>query len=451
MAKAEKIPPQSIEAEENVLGALLINPHVIPRIVEILSSPDIFYDPAHGQIYASILDLFNNTRPIDIITVSEDLNTKGLLKSVGGRAKINDLALHVVTTANAEYYAKIVAEKSSLRDLINAGADIVEMAYEEGQTGTVLELAEQAIFSIAQKRTKSDLIHIKDIVGDSYEQIEHRYNNSGELAGISSGFYDLDNITFGFQKSDLIILAARPSMGKTAFALNIAQHVGVKEKKPVLVFSLEMKKDQLVQRMLCSEAEIDSSRLKSGRMQANDWIALSEAMGSLSEAPIYIDDTPGLTITDLRAKCRRLSMKTGQIGLVIIDYLQLMEGTVKAGNDNRVQVISAISRGLKGIAREIDVPVLALSQLSRDIEKRTDKSPMLSDLRESGSIEQDADIVMFIHREEYYDKDNSSPENKGKAEVVIAKQRNGAIGKVELLFQSSITKFKNKAVRTEVF
>lgn len=442
-----KLPPQSIEAEESVLGAMLVNPLVVPRIAELLSS-EMFYDPAHVEIYASIMELFNTSRPVDIITVSEDLNSKDKLKIVGGRAKINSLATNVVTTANAEYYAKIVAEKASLRALINAGSDIVEMAYEEGAIGDVLELAERSIFEIAQNRTKSDLVHIKDIVGESYEQIDARYHNSDELSGVSTGFYDLDAMTSGLQKSDLIILAARPSVGKTTFAMNIAQNVGVLAKKPVLVFSLEMKKDQIVRRMLCSQAEIDMSRLNSGRMQNKDWVDLSEAMGVLAEAPIYIDDTPVLTITDLRAKCRKAAMKLGDIGLVVIDYLQLMEGTQKGGGaDNRVNVISAISRGLKGIAREVDVPIIALSQLSRDIEKRQDKKPMLSDLRESGSIEQDADIVMFIHREDYYGRENVEVENRGKAEIIIAKQRNGQVGSVELLFQANITKFKNKAVR----
>jgi len=442
-----KLPPQSIEAEESVLGAMLVNPLVVPRIAELLSA-EMFYDPAHVEIYASIMELFNTSRPVDIITVSEDLNSKDKLKIVGGRAKINSLATNVVTTANAEYYAKIVAEKASLRALINAGSDIVEMAYEEGAIGDVLELAERSIFEIAQNRTKSDLVHIKDIVGESYEQIDARYHNSDELSGVSTGFYDLDAMTSGLQKSDLIILAARPSVGKTTFAMNIAQNVGVLAKKPVLVFSLEMKKDQIVRRMLCSQAEIDMSRLNSGRMQNKDWVDLSEAMGVLAEAPIYIDDTPVLTITDLRAKCRKAAMKLGDIGLVVIDYLQLMEGTQKGGGaDNRVNVISAISRGLKGIAREVDVPIIALSQLSRDIEKRQDKKPMLSDLRESGSIEQDADIVMFIHREDYYGRENVEVENRGKAEIIIAKQRNGQVGSVELLFQANITKFKNKAVR----
>ncbi len=444
----EKLPPQSIEAEENTIGAMLANPHVIARVAEVLH-PEMFYDPALGIIYSSILSLFNNSKPVDIVTVSDDLDKKGELNKVGGRARISSLATSVITTANAEYYAKIVEEKSSLRELINTGADIVKMAYEESSQ-SVLELAQQAIFSIAQKHIKSDLIHVGDIVNETFEQIMQRSENSEELLGVSTGFYDLDKLTSGFQKSNLIIIAARPAMGKTAFALNIAQHVGLNLKKPVLIFSLEMSKDQLVQRMLCSEAEIDSNRIRSGKLQANDWNVLSDAMGKFFDAPIYIDDSSSLSITDLRAKCRKQAMKLGDIGLILIDYLQLMEGSSKGNSadaNNRVNVISAISRGLKGIAREINAPVVALSQLSRDIEKRNDKAPMLSDLRESGSIEQDADVVMFIHRDEYYDKEGENPENKGKAKIIVAKQRNGSTGPIDLLFQANITKFKNKAIK----
>lgn len=442
----EKLPPQSIEAEENVIGAMLVNPVVTSRIAEILR-PDMFYDPALGKIYSCILDLFNTSKPVDIVTVSDELDKKNCLNEVGGRARVSSLALDVVTTANAEYYARIVEEKASLRELINAGSDIVKMSYEESAQD-VLEIAEQAIFSIAQKHTKSDLVHIKDIVNETYERIEQRYSNNDELVGVSSGFYDLDAKTSGFRKSNLIILAARPSMGKTAFALNIAQHVGLNLKKPVLIFSLEMSKEELVQRMLCSEAEIDAQRINTGKLQANDWVSLSEAMGKFYDAPIFIDDCPVLTITDLRAKCRKKAMQVGEIGLIVIDYLQLMEGSTKGGNDaNRVNVLSAISRGLKGIARDINAPIIALSQLNRDVEKRNDKIPMLSDLRESGSIEQDADIVMFIHRDDYYDKEGENLENKGKAKIIIAKQRNGATGTIELLFQANITKFKNKTIR----
>ncbi len=443
----DKLPPQSVEAEESVIGALLVNPVSITRVVESLK-PEHFYKPAHRTIYSTVVELFNKSEPIDVVTVSESLRDKDQLEKTGGRAYINDLALSVVTTANIEYYAKIISEKSMLRELINAGSEIVAMAYDEGTTESTLDSAEQMIFAIAQQRASEDLIHIKDIVLSSYNQIEERYNNRDELVGVPSGFYDLDRMTAGFQKSDLIILAARPSMGKTAFCLNIAQEVGVKNKKPVAIFSLEMSKEQLVQRMLCSEAEIDSNRLRTGHMQSDDWGRLTNAMGALAEAPIFIDDTAGATIMDIRAKSRRLSMEFGGLGLVVIDYLQLMEGSGK-GRGDRVQEISAISRGLKSIAREIKAPVMALSQLSRAVESRQSKKPMLSDLRESGSIEQDADIVMFIYRDEYYDPENT--ENKGKAEIIIAKQRNGPVGSVELLFQSNITKFKNPTTSTQVF
>ncbi|MFA6989841.1 MAG: replicative DNA helicase, partial [Candidatus Gastranaerophilaceae bacterium] len=295
----EKLPPQSIEAEENVLGAIMVNSLVLIRIVEMLK-PASFYKPAHREMYSAMIELFNKNQPIDVVTVSEYLRDKGKLELAGGRAYINDLALSIVTTANVDYYAKIIEEKSILRELINAGSEIVQMAYDEGSTDAVLDVAEQTIFSISQKKTRDDLTPLKDLVLASYEQIEHRYNNRDELIGVPSGFYDLDNLTAGFQKSDLIILAARPAMGKTAFCLNIAQHVGVREKKPVAVFSLEMAKSQLVQRMLCSEAEIDTNRLRTGHMQSEDWASLSKAMGQLADAKIFIDDSPGAGVMDIR-------------------------------------------------------------------------------------------------------------------------------------------------------
>ena len=445
IVKHEKLPPQSLDAEEAVLGALLVNPMAVNRIVESLK-PNYFYKKANSNIYAAILELYNNSEPIDVVTVSEHLRDADKLEMVGGRAYINDLALSVVTTANIEYYAKIVQEKSVLRELINAGAEIVKQAYDEGSSEGTLDFAEKTIFAIAQSKTSTDLVHIKELVLPSYNMIEHRYNNRDEIIGVPSGFIDLDNMTAGFQPSDLIILAARPSMGKTALCLNIAQEVGIRRKLPVAIFSLEMSKEQLVQRMLCSEAEIDSNRLRTGHMQSDDWSRLTKAMGSIAEAPIFIDDTAGCSIMDLRAKCRRLTMEQGDLGLIIIDYLQLMEGT---GKGDRVQEISAISRGLKSIAREMKAPVIALSQLSRAVESRTIKKPMLSDLRESGSIEQDADIVMFIYREDYYDPENT--EKKGKAEIIIAKQRNGPVGSVELLFQPNITRFKNPTQHTVTF
>ncbi len=444
-----RMPPQSIEAEEAVIGALLVNPNALTRVVETLKAEN-FYKPAHRELYAGILELFNKNEPIDIVTVSEHLRDKDKLDKAGGRAYINDLALSVVTTANIEYYAKIISEKSILRELINAGTEIVSMAYEEGTTETTLDSAEKLIFDIAQKKTSSDLVPVKDLVVPSYEQIEYRYNHKNEMIGVPTGFYDLDNLTAGLQKSDLVILAARPSMGKTAFCLNMAQNIGIKKKIPVAIFSLEMSKEQLAQRMLCSQAELDSNRLRTGHMQSEDWAKLTTAMGQLADAPIFIDDTPGLNVLDIRAKCRRLCMENNDLGVVIIDYLQLMEGTGKSrGSLDRVQEISAISRGLKNLARELKVPVLALSQLSRAVESRQIKKPMLSDLRESGSIEQDADIVMFIYRDEYYNPENV--ESKGKADIIVAKHRNGPVGNIELIFQSNITKFKNKTSKVELF
>ncbi len=443
--KIQRIPPQNVDAEEAILGAVLTNPVCFNKIADMLTAKS-FYKPANRFIYEAVVNLFTRNQAIDIVTVSEALNEAGKLDMVGGRAYINDLALNVTTTANIEYYAKIVQEKSIKRELINAGSEIVEMAYDNASTTTTLDNAEKLIFNIAQQKASSDLISVKDLVLTSYEQISYRYEHRDELLGVPTGFYDLDAMTSGLQKSDLIILAARPSMGKTAFALNIAQNVGLKAKKPVAIFSLEMPKEQLVQRMLCSEAEVDSQKLKTGNMQAKDWEKLTTAMNYFADAPIFIDDCAGASVMDIRAKCRRLAMEQKELGLVVIDYLQLMEGT--GNGDDRNQQISGISRGLKGLARELGVPVIALSQLSRAVEQRTDKKPMLSDLRESGAIEQDADIVMFIYRDEYYNKEDT--ENRGKAEVIIAKHRNGAVGSIDLLFQGSITKFKN-ITKTNVF
>lgn len=434
-----KMLPQSIEAEEAVLGAILVNPASLGKIVEFLK-PESFYKPAHKMIYEVALELFRKSEPIDIVTVSEFLRNKDELEKVGGRAYINDLALNVVTTANVDYYAKIIREKEIKRALINAGSEIVSMSYESDDTGRVLDDAQKLIFNIAAQKDTTDLVSIQDLVVTSYEQIEYRFYNQDELTGVTTGYYDLNNMTSGLQKSDLIILAARPSMGKTAFALNLAQNVAMYGNKGVAIFSLEMSKQQLVTRMLCAESEVDTQRIKSGHMQPKDWEKLMEAMERLSDARIYIDDTAGVTATDIKAKCRRLMMEEKELGLIVIDYLQLMEG---GGNPNdRNQQISAISRSLKGLARELDVPIIALSQLSRGVEARTDKRPMLSDLRDSGAIEQDADIVMFIYRDEYYNKDDVN--NKGKAELILAKHRNGPTGTIELLFQGNITKFKNK-------
>ncbi len=442
--------PQNIEAEEAVLGAILVNPQVITKVVESLK-PESFYKPAHRYVYEAMLQLFNQNERIDIVSVSDVLNYASKLESVGGRAFVNDLSYRTITTANIEYYAKIVQEKAIKRALINAGSEIVSFGYDVKTIDESLDSAERLIFDIASRKVSSDLVHVKNLVMDTYEKIEYRYEHKDELLGVRTHYYELDTMTSGLQKSDLVILAARPSMGKTALALNMAANVAIKEKIPVAVFSLEMSKEQLMQRMLCSEAEVDTQRLKTGNMQSKDWEKLANAMNEFSQAPIYIDDTSGCTLTDIRAKCRRLKMEEKNLGLIVIDYLQLMES---GGKDDRMQQISAISRGLKTLARELDVPVIALSQLSRAVEGRTDKRPMLSDLRESGAIEQDADIVMFIYRDEYYrkndDEEQNSAHTKGESEIIIAKHRNGPVGMVKLLFQGNITKFKNP-IKTNAF
>lgn len=444
--------PQNIDAEEAILGAILVNPNCMNKVVEHLK-PESFYKPAHRYVYEAMLELYNSEDKLDIVTVSDVLNMNQKLELVGGRAFINDLSYKTITTTNVEYYAKIVQEKAIKRSLINAGSEIVSAGYDLNPVEESLEQAEKLIFDIASQKASNSLTPIRNLVYDTYEELEERANNQGKLTGIPTGFYDLDTLTNGLQKSDLIILAARPAMGKTAFALNIVQNVALRANTPVAVFSLEMSKKQLVQRLLASEAEVDTQRLKTGTLNSKDWNALAKASNSISEAPIYIDDTAGCTITDLRAKCRRLAMSEKNLGLIVIDYLQLIEGT---GREDRMQQISSISRGLKILAKELNVPIIALSQLSRAVESRNDKRPMLSDLRESGSIEQDADIVMFIYREDYYKNANEDEEvaekasNKGKATIIIAKHRNGPVGDVDLLFQGSITKFKNQ-IKTDVF
>ncbi len=442
--EVSQLMPQNIEAEEAILGAILVNPVCLTKVVEYIK-PESFYKPAHRYVYEAMIQLFNSNERIDIVSVSDVLNFNSKLELVGGRAFINDLSYKTITTSNIEYYAKLVQEKAMKRALINAGSEIVTSGYDLTSIEESLDYAERLIFDLASKKVTSELTHVKDLVLNSYEKIEYRYKHKDELIGVDTGFYDLNAMTSGLQKSDLIILAARPSMGKTAFALNIAQNVALRAKKAVAIFSLEMSKDQLMQRMLCSEAELDTQRLRTGNMQQKDWDKLAVAMNSFAEAPIYIDDTAGCNLTDLRAKCRRLAMSEKELGLIVIDYLQLMEGS---GKEDRMQQISTISRGLKTLARELNVPIIALSQLSRAVESRTDKRPMLSDLRESGAIEQDADIVMFIYRDEYYKKSEEEDDaqraaNKGEAEIIIAKQRNGPVGTVKLLFQGSITKFKN--------
>lgn len=432
-----RIPPQNVEAEQSVLGSMLLDKEVVPTIFEILKSED-FYRQDHKEIYEAIMDLFEKADPIDLVTVADQLKLRGSLDAVGGLEYLTNIATAVPTTANAKHYAKIVEEKSILRRLIKVSSDIVNMGYEAAEeVSYVLDRAEQNIFDILQKRNKQGFSHIKDVLMDAYTKLEELYNNKGFITGIPSGFTDLDHKTAGFQNSDLILVAARPAMGKTSFVMNIAAFAAIYKKVPVAVFSLEMSKEQLVNRMLCCEAMVDSQRMRTGRLEDDDWKKLARATGPLSEAPIYIDDTPGTSVMDIRAKCRRLKLEKN-LGLVVIDYLQLMQGRGK--NDNRQQEISEISRSLKILAKEIHVPVITLSQLSRAPEQRTDHRPILSDLRESGAIEQDADLVMFLYRDDYY---NEESEKKNVAEVIISKHRNGSTGTVELRWFGEYTKFGN--------
>jgi len=433
-----RIPPQSIEAEQSVLGSMLIDKEVIPIVMEILK-PEDFYRPDHREIYDVIIELFDRAQPIDLITVSERLKLHGKLELTGGLEYLSNIATAVPTTANVKNYSKIVEEKALLRRLIRASSDIVDLGFNATEEVTfILDKAEQGIFDILQKRSSQGFVPIKDVLVDTFNKLEELYNNKGNITGIPTGFADLDFKTSGLHNSDLILIAARPAMGKTALALNLAQNAAVHSGVPVAVFSLEMSKDQLVNRMLSSEAMVDGSKMRSGKLEDNDWQKVAKALGPLSEAPIFIDDTPGVSITEIRAKCRRLKLEHN-LGLVIIDYLQLMSGS-RSKSENRQQEISEISRSLKILAKEINVPVITLSQLSRAPETRTDHRPILSDLRESGAIEQDADIVMFLYRDDYY---NPETDKKNIAELILAKHRNGSTGTIELVWLGQYTKFAN--------
>lgn len=433
-----RIPPQSIEAEQSVLGSMLIDKEVIPVIMEILK-PEDFYRPDHKEIYDIIIELFDKAQPIDLITVSERLKLHGKLDLVGGLEYLTNIATEVPTTANVKHYAKIVEEKALLRKLIKASSDIVDLGFNASEeVSYILDRAEQNIFDILQKRSTQGFVPIKDVLVETFNKLEELYNNKGNITGIPTGFADLDFKTSGLHNSDLILIAARPAMGKTAFVLNLAQYAAVHGNVPVAIFSLEMSKEQLVNRMLSSEAMVDAGKMRTGKLEDNDWQKVAKALGPLSEAPIFIDDTPGVSITEIRAKCRRLKLEHN-LGLVVIDYLQLMQGS-KSKSESRQQEISEISRSLKILAKEINVPVITLSQLSRAPETRTDHRPILSDLRESGAIEQDADIVMFLYRDDYY---NPETDKKNIAEVIIAKHRSGSTGTVELVWLGQYTKFAN--------
>jgi len=432
----DRVPPQNLEAEQAVLGAILLEAEALITAMEHLRAED-FYSVAHQRIYDAVVGLNEDNKPLDLVTLMSRLQDQGELEEIGGVSYLAKLSGAVPTAANVEYYAQIVAEKAMLRRLIRTATQIVSNGYAEGEDiGALLNDAEQRILELSNRRAAHGFISIRDVLMEVFERVEHLYNHKGGVTGIPSGFPDLDKMTSGFQRSDLIIVAARPSVGKTAFALNIAQNVAVRASETVAIFSLEMSAAQLVQRMICAESNVDAGRMRTGFLEGDDWEKLSMAIGSLSEAQVFIDDTPGITVADIRAKCRRLKKEKG-LGMILIDYLQLIQGRGKSG-ENRQQEVSEISRTLKQIARELEVPVIALSQLSRGVEQRQDKRPMMSDLRESGSIEQDADIVSFLYRDDYYDKET---EKKNIIEIIIAKQRNGPVGTVELVFLKQFNKF----------
>lgn len=436
----DRLPPQNIEAEQCVLGAMLIEKTAIAKVAEVLRAED-FYKEIHKIIFNSMMEIHRKNEAVDLITLVEALKKAGKLDEVGGVAYISFLANAVPTAANVSYHAKIVGEKGVLRHLINTATQIASMSYEASEElEAIVDKAEKSILEISSRNTGGDFAPIKTILIEAFNRINKLQTTGAAITGVPTGFKDLDELTAGLQPSDLILIAARPSMGKTALVLNIAQHAAIREKKSVAFFSLEMSKEQLVQRMLCCEAPIDSQKLRIGALEETDWLKLINAADKLNGAEIYIDDTPGISVMQMRGKARRLKAEHG-LDLVIIDYLQLMQGSASSGrNENRQQEISEISRSLKALARELGVPVVALSQLSRSVESRQIKRPMLSDLRESGSLEQDADIVAFLYREDYYEKDT---ENKDITEIIIAKHRNGPVETVNLLFQKQFTRFVN--------
>lgn len=434
-----RIPPQNLEAEQSVLGSILLKEQVFGTVLEILKPTD-FYRKSHQIIYEAMIDLFDRNDPHDLLTVTNLLKDANQLEEIGGAAYLASLTSIVPVTANINSYAKIVRQKSILRRLIEVNTDIASRCYEEqGDIDLLVDQAEQAIFEIAGTKSDQNFTPIKQIVPGAFKTVEQLYKRKELITGVPTGYHEIDKMTAGLQPSDLIILAARPSMGKTSFAMNIAQNAAIEGKIGTAVFSLEMSKEQLVMRLLSSVGRIDSQRIRTGKLQDQDWPKLSRAVGMLTEAPIYIDDTPAISVLEMRAKVRRLAAQY-DIGLIIVDYLQLMRG--RSSTENRTQEISEISRSLKALAKEHKIPVIALSQLNRGLESRTDKRPMMSDLRESGAIEQDADVISFIYRDEVYNKAEDNP-NKGIAEIIIGKQRNGPTGTVKLTFLNSFTMFEN--------
>ena len=446
----DKIPPQSIEAEQATIGALLISKEALYEIVDILF-PEDFYKESHKKIYNTIIDLFREDRAVDLITVSEKLKEDKILEEVGGISYLTELVNSVPSAGNVVYYAKVVEKKAILRSLIQAATSIASIVYnnENEEIMDIIDKSERLIFDISERRSRGYILSLKELVGKTVNELEKQYNTGEFVMGIPTGFTKFDEMTTGFHPSDFIIIAGRPGIGKTAFTLNIAQYLGVAKKQPVLFFSLEMSKEQIIERMLCSEARINAQRLRRRHLRDTDWPRLTLAAGRLVDAPIYIDDTPGLSVLEIKVKARRAKIKY-DIGAVFIDYLQLMNSSTRR-RENRQQEISEISRSLKGLARELGIPVIAASQLSRAVEMRENKRPQLSDLRESGAIEQDADLVVFIYRQAYYDKlkkRNNRPEFNeiaNVAEIIIGKQRNGPTGSFELSFREEYGRFENLA------
>ena len=435
------VPPQNVEAEESVLGAMLLSPNAIGAVTEILDASD-FYRDRHGTIYRAALALWAKGEPVDAITLADELDTRGELEQVGGNAKVAELAALVPATSNVEHYARIVKEMATLRGLVRVGSEIVRLGQERiGETADLVDRAEQLVFELAQQRVTGDFDHIEALLKESFERIMHLYEAGAEITGVPTGFKEIDLLTSGLQPGNLVILAARPSMGKSALALCTAANLGVRQETPVALFTLEMSKSEVTQRLMCSEAKVESQRLRSGRLAQDDWPRLTAACDKLTKAPIYVDDTGSITMMELRSKARRLKSREPGLGLIIVDYIQLM--STGASVENRVQEVSQISRQLKVLARDLDVPILALSQLSRAVEQRHDKRPILSDLRECGSIEQDADLVAFVYRDEYYNGEESDAQ--GLAEVILAKHRNGPTGMVKLSFLKRYAKFADLA------
>jgi replicative DNA helicase len=440
-----KIPPQNLEAEQSVLGGILLEPEALSRVLEVMTGDD-FYRDAHRKIFSSMLDLYQKGTPVDLITLTEILQNKGQLEDIGGASYLISLTDAIPSAVHVDVYARIIREKSVLRRLINRTTEIASKSYNfAGEADDLLDEAEKAIFEISDAKINPLVYPLGEVIKDSFGTIEQLYDRREKVIGVPSGFTKLDKLTSGFQNSDLIIIAGRPSMGKTAFALNIARNAAVENEVPVVVFSLEMSRQQLAIRLLCSEARVDSNQVRTGFFGEREWSKLTAAAGILSEAPVFIDDSPGMTVLQMRAKARRLKSEKN-LGLIIIDYLQLMKG--REGSERREQEISEISRSLKGLAKELNIPVIALSQLNRRPEGRDDKKPVLADLRESGAIEQDADVICFIFREEMYEENSKQ---KGIAEILLRKHRNGPTGSVSLTFLNEYTRFENLATEEEAF